>query len=146
MSNELQKRTPYDIAEPRYTVAPQMVTTAFELPGYRERVFEIVRRIPTARVMTYGQLAEILGEGYTARTVGFVMHSADPSVPWQRVINAQGACSTGKMTVPVNLQQQILEDEGVKFNEKGRCDLKIYQWSPEGSDNKEDDEQPSLFV
>ena len=37
MSNELQKRVPYDISEPRYTVSPQMVTTAFELPGYRVR-------------------------------------------------------------------------------------------------------------
>jgi uncharacterized protein YbjQ (UPF0145 family) len=37
MSNELQKRTPYDISEPRYSVSPQMVTTAFELPGYRVR-------------------------------------------------------------------------------------------------------------
>jgi uncharacterized protein YbjQ (UPF0145 family) len=37
MSNELQKRVPYNISEPRYTVSPQMVTTAFELPGYRVR-------------------------------------------------------------------------------------------------------------
>lgn len=37
MSNELQKRVPYDISERRYTVSPQMVTTAFELPGYRIR-------------------------------------------------------------------------------------------------------------
>jgi methylated-DNA-protein-cysteine methyltransferase-like protein len=115
---------------------------------YRERVYEIVRQIPVGRVMTYGHIAEILGEGYTPRTVGFVMHGADTKeTPWQRVINSQGACSTGKMTVPVNLQQEILEDEGVKFNEKGRCDLKIYQWSPEGfeNENKEEDEQPSLF-
>ncbi len=34
-------------------------------PGYRERVYQIVRTIPRGRVMTYGQLAEILGEGYT---------------------------------------------------------------------------------
>ncbi len=113
---------------------------------YRERVYEIVRQIPVGRVMTYGQIAGILGAGYTPRTVGFVMHGADTKeTPWQRVINSQGACSTGKMTVPVNLQQQILEDEGVRFNEKGRCDLKIYQWSPEGFENEEDDEQPSLF-
>ena len=37
MSNELQKRTPYEISETRYSVSPQMVTTAFELPGYRVR-------------------------------------------------------------------------------------------------------------
>ncbi len=113
---------------------------------YRERVYEIVRTIPMGRVMTYGQIAGILGEGYTPRTVGFVMHGADTKeTPWQRVINSQGACSTGRMTVPVNLQQQILEAEGIKFDAKGRCDLKIYQWSPEGFD-KEDEEQPSLFT
>ncbi len=37
---------------------------------YRERVFQIVDSIPRGRVMTYGQIAEILGEGYTPRTVG----------------------------------------------------------------------------
>jgi methylated-DNA-protein-cysteine methyltransferase-like protein len=82
--------------------------------SYREKVYEIVREIPAGKVMTYGQIAEMLGEGYTARTVGFVMHAADTeNVPWQRVINSQGACSTGKMTLPVNLQQKKLEDEGV---------------------------------
>ncbi len=113
---------------------------------YRQRVYEIVNQIPVGRVMTYGQIAAVLGAGYTPRTVGFVMHAADTqNVPWQRVINSQGACSTGRMTVPINLQQQILESEGVKFNEKGCCDLKIYQWTPEGFEEEEDDEQPSLF-
>ena len=38
MSDEqLQARAPYAISEPRFSVAPQMVTTAFELPGYRVR-------------------------------------------------------------------------------------------------------------
>ncbi len=112
---------------------------------YRERVYEIVCNIPSGKVMTYGQIAEILGAGYTPRTVGFVMHGADTNnVPWQRVINSQGACSTGKMTMPINLQQKMLEDEGVVFNEKGSCDLNKYLWFPEGFE-KEEDEQPSLF-
>ena len=113
--------------------------------NYRERVYEIVRQIPSGRVMTYGQIAEILGEGYTPRTVGYVMHGADSeNVPWQRVINSQGACSTGKLIMPVNLQQSMLESEGVVFNAKGRCDLKDYLWYPEGFE-PEEDEQPSLL-
>ena len=113
---------------------------------YRARVYEIVNQIQVGRVMTYGQIAAILGEGYTPRTVGFVMHAADTeNVPWQRVINSQGACSTGKMTVPVNLQQSILESEGMKFNEKNRCDLSVYQWSPEEFEREEEAEQPSLL-
>ena len=38
MSDEqVQVRAPYAITEPRFSVSPQMVTTAFELPGYRVR-------------------------------------------------------------------------------------------------------------
>ena len=38
MNNEpLERRVPYAVSEPRYSVSPQMVTTAFELPGYRVR-------------------------------------------------------------------------------------------------------------
>jgi len=94
--------------------------------------------------MTYGQIAIILGEGYTPRTVGYVMHAAETeNVPWQRVINSQGACSTGRMTIPMNLQQELLETEGVIFNEKGRCDLRVFQWHPDGFEPA--NEQPALF-
>ncbi len=114
--------------------------------NYREKVYKIVCEIPAGRVMTYGQIAEILGEGYTPRTIGYAMHAADTEkVPWQRVINSKGACSTGKMTLPVNLQQKMLEDEGIEFNEKGRCDLNIYRWFPVGFEEKKDDSQQSLF-
>jgi len=112
--------------------------------SYREKVYDLVKQIPNGRIMTYGQIADILGEGYTARTVGYVMHGADAeNVPWQRVINAQGKCSTGKMTLPANLQQSILESEGVEFNAAGKCDLNAVLWSPDGSHLHE--EPPSLF-
>ena len=100
--------------------------------NYRERVYRIVRSIPRGRVMTYGQLAEILGDGYTPRTVGFVMHGSDDKTPWHRVINAQGACSTGRIALPSDKQQRMLASEGVEFNERGRCDLQCYLWIPRG--------------
>lgn len=98
---------------------------------YRERVFRIVRMIPQGQVMTYGQIAEILGEGYTPRTVGFVMHSANDKVPWHRVINSQGGCSTRGLVLPHDKQQRMLEAEGIDFNESGRCELQRYLWIPE---------------
>jgi methylated-DNA-protein-cysteine methyltransferase-like protein len=99
-------------------------------PKYRERVYKIVRRIPRGLVMTYGQIAILLGEGYTARTVGFVMHSCPDDVPWQRVINSQGMCSTQRLVLPHNLQQQMLAQEGVEFSDKGKCDVEKYRWFP----------------
>ncbi|HYO63186.1 MAG TPA: MGMT family protein [Pyrinomonadaceae bacterium] len=119
-----------------------------DTPRYRERVYALVRRIPPGRVMTYGQIAELLGEGYTQRTVGFVMHAADERDPWHRVINAQGACSTGRILLPLNKQQLMLEAEGVHFDARGRCDLARYRWTPEEFADAEadaDESQPSLF-
>ena len=93
--------------------------------------------------MTYGQIAAILGESYTPRTVGYVMQGSPDDVPWQRVINSQGKCSTGRLTIPLNLQQELLETEGVVFTEKGKCDLREFQWFPEGFEP--DDDQTTLF-
>jgi len=98
--------------------------------NYRERVYKLVRRIPRGRVMTYGQIAVILGKGYTPRTVGFVMHGADErQTPWHRVINSQGRCSTGGIVLPSDKQQRMLEAEGVKFT-SGKCDLETFTWQP----------------
>jgi methylated-DNA-protein-cysteine methyltransferase-like protein len=105
---------------------------------YREPVYELVRQIPKGKVMTYGSVAIVLGDGYTPRTVGYVMHGAPDRVPWQRVINSQGKCSTGRLTIPVNLQQEMLEKEGIEFGKTGKCDLNVYQWWPEGFANDED--------
>jgi methylated-DNA-protein-cysteine methyltransferase-like protein len=99
-------------------------------PKYRERVYSLVRRIPRGRVMTYGQIAELLGEGYTPRTVGFCMHSSPDGTPWHRVLNAQGATSTGRLVLPHDKQQRMLEQEGVVFNKNNRCDLQTYLFIP----------------
>ena len=123
-----------------------------ESKEYRERVYEIVRRIPAGRVMTYGQIADLLGEGYTARTVGYVMHAADDGVPWHRVINAQGACSTGRILLPPDKQQRMLEAEGIAFDARGRCALDRYRWETEDQSDErqkraaEDQSQASLFT
>ena len=82
------------------------------------RIYEVVRCIPPGRVATYGQVATVVGAGVTARQVGEAMAALrydqpEPSVPWQRVINAQGKVSTGRR------QQHLLEQEGVVFNAKG---------------------------
>ena len=107
-----------------------MATAKRDNPKYRERVYTLVRRIPSGRVMTYGQIAELLGEGYTPRTVGYVMHSSPEGLPWHRVINAQGGCSTGPVVLPHDKQQRMLENEGVVFSKQNRCDLQTFLFIP----------------
>lgn len=124
---------------------------SIDSPSYRERVYSLVRLIPPGRVMTYGQIAYLLGDYYTPRTVGFVMHGANEEhTPWHRVINSQGACSTGRIVIPADKQQRMLEAEGIEFNARGRCPLDRYQWSPDGeqtisTESKEDELRSSLF-
>jgi methylated-DNA-protein-cysteine methyltransferase-like protein len=91
------------------------------------RIYEVVRQIPPGRVATYGQVATVVGPPVTARQVGDAMAalrhgSPGLSIPWQRVINAQGKVSTGRR------QQQLLEQEGVVFNAKGHTDLRRFGW------------------
>lgn len=89
-----------------------------------------MRKIPAGKVMTYGQIAELLGDGYTPRTVGFCMHSSPENTPWHRVVNASGGCSTLGIVLPHNKQQLLLESEGVVFNKSGKCELEKFIWIP----------------
>src|SRR5262245_14345089 len=99
-----------------------------------EKIYRLVLRIPRGRVMTYGQIARLLEERYSPRLVGWAMHATPKdkrNIPWHRVINSQGAVSTGRVILAEpDRQRLMLEAEGVVFDARGRCDLSAYQWSP----------------
>ena len=98
--------------------------------GAWDPVYALVRRIPRGRVMTYGQIAELVG-GLSARAVGWAMNGCPDNVPWQRVVNASGGCSTDALAkMPGGLQQAMLEDEGIEFRADGTLDLKRYRYRP----------------
>ncbi|MCX4819232.1 MGMT family protein [Streptomyces sp. NBC_01142] len=65
-----------------------------ELPEYAERVLEVAELIPPGRVMTYGDIAEWLGDG-GPRQVGRVMALYGGAVPWWRVVRSDGALLPG---------------------------------------------------
>jgi methylated-DNA-protein-cysteine methyltransferase-like protein len=91
----------------------------------------MVRRIPRGRVMTYGQVATLIENRLSPRAVGWAMHGCPEGVPWQRVVNASGGCSTDRLPdVPPGLQRAMLEAEGVQFRENGTLDLEHYRWTP----------------
>ncbi|GHF14798.1 hypothetical protein GCM10010359_15130 [Streptomyces morookaense] len=64
------------------------------LPEYAERVLAVAELIPPGRVMTYGDVAEWLGEG-GPRQVGRVMALYGGAVPWWRVVRADGVLLPG---------------------------------------------------
>ncbi|HLE60359.1 MAG TPA: MGMT family protein [Thermoanaerobaculaceae bacterium] len=96
-----------------------------------EAVYSLVRAIPHGRVMTYGQIAGLLGNLLSPKAVGWAMHTCPDDVPWHRVVNASGACSTDRRgDLPPGLQQALLEAEGVEFRLDGTLDLGRWRWEP----------------
>jgi alkylated DNA nucleotide flippase Atl1 len=65
-----------------------------ELPDYAERGLDAAERVPPGRVMTYGDIAEWLGEG-GPRQVGRVMALYGGAVPWWREVRADGVLLPG---------------------------------------------------
>jgi len=96
-----------------------------------ERIYAMVRRIPTGKVTTYGRIAELVGR-CTARMVGYAMaalkNGRAPDVPWQRVINAKGKISIHGDGIGNAMQRAILEDEGVAFDANGRLNFTRFGW------------------
>ncbi len=99
-------------------------------PSLRERIYEVVNRIPEGRVATYGQVATLAGMRGHARQVGYALHglATDSAVPWHRVINARGEISMRSAGGPDSEQRVHLEAEGVEFDAGARVDLARYRW------------------
>jgi methylated-DNA-protein-cysteine methyltransferase-like protein len=94
-----------------------------------EAVYAVARRIPRGRVMTYGQIATLIENRLSPRAVGWALHGCPADVPWQRVVNAMGGCSTERLPdIPAGLQRAMLEAEGVLFSPNGTLDLGRYRW------------------
>jgi len=64
------------------------------LPEFAEAVLDIVDKIPSGMVLSYGDVAELLGHG-GPRQVGFVMSRYGSSVTWWRVVRASGEAPQG---------------------------------------------------
>ena len=103
-------------------------TDAWNASGpLQERIFLVVRQIPAGQVSTYGDIAAIVGD-CTARMVGYAMASANESVPWHRVINAQGKISPRGDGGGEQLQRARLEAEGIGFNSNAKVNLRLVRW------------------
>ena len=61
---------------------------------FAERVLDLVEQIPEGHVLSYGDIAELLGRR-GARTVGTVMARFGSDVPWWRVVRADGRPAQG---------------------------------------------------
>ena len=91
---------------------------------FREKVYEVTKRIPQGKVATYGQIAQAAGSPKAARAVGMCMKTNPfaPLVPCHRVVAADGSLAGFSAQGGIAKKKQMLVDEGVKFI-GGRVDL-----------------------
>ncbi|WP_324612864.1 MGMT family protein [Streptomyces specialis] len=71
-----------------------MAGPTHSLPEYADRVLTMAEQIPPGRVLTYGDIAGLLGEG-GPRQVGRALALYGGAVPWWRVVRADGKLLPG---------------------------------------------------
>jgi methylated-DNA-protein-cysteine methyltransferase related protein len=81
-------------------------------------ILAAVRTIPRGRVTTYGDLCP----GAPRHAGAVLARCADPDVPWQRVVRADGSLAKGER------QRRLLEAEAVPFR-GARVDMRA-AWTP----------------
>jgi len=109
-----------------------------ELSSY-QRIYAAVRRIPRGRVSTYGAIARVAGLDGQARQVGYALSAlpAGSSVPWHRVINAQGRLSLERATSGAGITQRLrLVREGILVDAAGRVSLEKFGWRVRASSRR----------
>jgi len=90
-----------------------------------KQVYDIVESIPYGRVISYGEIAFLLGRPRAAREVGRAMRYCPEDLPWQRVVMADGSVTGGAYA---DIRRAILESEDVMFLPDGRVDMDAHRW------------------
>lgn len=88
------------------------------------KALDIADSIPPGRVMSYGQIAALMGRPKNARLVGKIMSMQDRfgNHPCHRVVNSAGRTVPGWTE-----QRELLEAEGVEFKENGNVDMRRFR-------------------
>ena len=92
---------------------------------FLQDVYSVVAAIPEGCVVTYGQIASLVGRPQCSRMVGQAMHNVPEELhlPCHRVVNRRGRLVPGWTE-----QRVLLENEGVRFKTNGFVDMKKSQW------------------
>ena len=92
---------------------------------FYEQIYALVKEIPYGKVVSYSQIAWMLGRPRSARLVGRSIRCCPQQLPWHRVVMADGTIAGGDYA---DLRQSMLEEEGVIFLPDGRVDMSACRW------------------
>uniref|UniRef100_UPI0039A5D5B4 MGMT family protein n=1 Tax=Ornithobacterium rhinotracheale TaxID=28251 RepID=UPI0039A5D5B4 len=96
-----------------------------------EKVYELVKQIPSGRVATYGDIAKRIGSPQSARVVGWAMnasHGLSEEIPAHRVVNRNGRLTGKAHFAHPDLMQKKLEAEGVQVKNDEIINFNEMRW------------------
>ena len=81
----------------------------------KRQVYELLRIIPKGKVITYGQIAELMGNRAWARAVGNALHDNPDGdkFPCYKVVNSRGELSYAYAFGGIDEQKRRLEADGI---------------------------------
>lgn len=116
---------------------------------FSEKVFEVVRHIPSGKVASYGQVARLIGAPRSARYVGYALHAnPDPgaevnNIPCHRVVFKDGSLCKGFAFGGPEEQRRMLEAEGIAFLDATHIDMNACLWDGQHAHGTNNDELPT---
>jgi methylated-DNA-protein-cysteine methyltransferase related protein len=111
-----------------WTMAKKVI---LQKDNFFEKVFSIVKQIPSGKVSTYGDIAEYLGGRLSARMVGWAMnsaHSLSTVVPAHRVVNRNGMLTGAMHFATPTLMQELLEQEKIEVKNNTIINFEKHRW------------------
>lgn len=86
--------------------------------------------IPKGKVASYGQVAMMAGNPRWSRVVGYALHvNPDPDdIPCYRVVTKNGELSKAFAFGGINRQCELLEADGVEFDDDGKVRMSEFAW------------------
>lgn len=97
---------------------------------FPQKIYQLVKTIPSGKVATYGQLALLAGSPRASRIVGAALAKAPAGLPCHRVLYRDGSLCCQQAFGGKEVQRRLLEKEGVLFLPDGRVNLRQCLWQP----------------
>lgn len=103
------------------------------LVSFYDKVYEVVRLIPSGKVTSYGAIAAYLGSAQSSRMVGWAMnnaHGQQDYVPAHRVVNRNGLLTGKHHFGSSGTMQELLEAEEIQVIDDQIVDFEKHFWNP----------------
>ena len=112
----------------------EMQSEGKEENNFFSRVYAVVRKIPSGKVASYGQIARLCGNSRSSRAVGYALHvNPLPGViPCHRVVNREGRLAPAFAFGGPEVQKELLEQEGVavfRADNAYYVEIEKYRWN-----------------